>query len=87
MAIIANKRDGASDDASLASVGETAAFSPFTMSQEATVPPCHNTIENSDMEMSSDEDKDAETKTIMASEASSQNMQFYQMKLLPASQT
>jgi hypothetical protein len=39
------------------------------------------------MEMSSDEDKDAETKTIMASEASSQNMQFYQMKLLPASQT
>jgi hypothetical protein len=34
------------------------------------------------MEMSSDEDKDDETKTIMASEASSQNMQFYQMKLL-----
>jgi hypothetical protein len=39
-------------------------------------------MENSDMEMSSDEDEDNETKTIIASEASSQNMQFYQMKLL-----
>jgi hypothetical protein len=52
------------------------------MSQETTVPPCHQTIENSDMEMSSDEDEDNETKTIITSEASSQNMQFYQMKLL-----
>jgi hypothetical protein len=52
------------------------------MSQETTVTPCHQTIKNSDMEMSSDEDEDNETKTIITSEASSQNMQFYQMKLL-----
>jgi phosphoribosylcarboxyaminoimidazole (NCAIR) mutase len=50
----------------LASGGETAAFSSFTMTQETTVPPCHQTRENSDMEMSSDEEEDDEIKTIIA---------------------
>jgi hypothetical protein len=81
MAETAEKRDGAGDDASLASGGETAAFSSFTMTQETTVPPCHQTRENSDMEMSSDEEEDDEIKTIIASEASSRNKRFYQMKL------
>jgi hypothetical protein len=71
MAEMAEKRDGACDDASLASGGETAAFSSFTMTQETTVPSCHQTRENSDMEMSSDEEEDDEIKTIIASEASS----------------
>jgi hypothetical protein len=61
---------------SLASGGETTAFSSFTMSQETTVPPCHQTMENSDMEISLDDDEDHETKTIIMSEASSQNMRF-----------
>jgi hypothetical protein len=39
MAEMAKKRDGTGDDASLASGGETAAFSSFTMAQETTVPP------------------------------------------------
>jgi hypothetical protein len=77
----AENRDGAGDDASLASGGETAAFSSFTMTQETTVPSCHQTRENSDMEMSSDEEEDDEIKTIIVSEASSRNKQFYQMKL------
>jgi hypothetical protein len=81
MAETAKKRDGAGDDASLASGGETAAFSSFTMTQETTVPPCHQTRENSDMEMSLDEEEEDEIKTIIASEASSQNKRFYQMKL------
>jgi hypothetical protein len=81
MAKTAEKRDGAGDDASLASGGETAAFSSFTMTQETTVPPCHQTRENSDMEMSLDEEEDDEIKTIIASEASSRNKRFYQMKL------
>jgi hypothetical protein len=81
MAIMADKRDGAGDDASLASVGETAAFSSFTKSQETTVPLCHQKMKSSDMEISSDEDEDDETKTIIASKASSRNMRFYQMKL------
>jgi hypothetical protein len=66
---------------SLASGGETMAFSSFMMSQETTVPPCHQTMENSDMEISLDDDEDYETKTIIASKASSRNMRFYQMKL------
>jgi hypothetical protein len=66
---------------SLASGGETVAFSSFTMSQETTVPPCHQTMENSDMEISLDDNEDNETKTIIASKASSRNMRFYQMKL------
>jgi hypothetical protein len=70
------------DDMSLASGGETMAFSSFMMSQDTTVAPCHQTRENSDMEMSSDEEEDNETNTIIASEASSRNMQFYQKKLL-----
>jgi hypothetical protein len=73
---IADKRDGVGDDMLLASGGETTAFSSFTMSQETTVPPCHQTMETSDMEISLDDDEDDETKTIIASEASSQNMQF-----------
>jgi hypothetical protein len=81
MAETAEKRDGAGDDASLASGGETAAFSSFTMTQETTVSPCHQTMENSDMEMSSDEEEDNEIKTIIVSEASSRNKRFYQMKL------
>jgi hypothetical protein len=79
---MADKRDGTGDDVSLASGGETVAFSSFTMSQETTVPPCHQTMENSDMEISLDDDEDDETKTIIASESSSRNMQFFQMKLL-----
>ncbi len=79
---MADKRDGTGDDVSLASGGENAAFSFFMMSQETTVPPCHQTIENSDMEISLEDNEDDETKTIIASEASSRNMRFYQMKLL-----
>ena len=69
------------DDMSLASGDETTAFSSFTMSQETTVPPCHQTMENSDMEISLDADEEDETKTIIASETSSRNLRFYQMKL------
>jgi hypothetical protein len=51
------------------------------MTQETTVPSCHQSRENSDMEISLDDDEDDETKTIIASETSSRNMRFYQMKL------
>jgi hypothetical protein len=81
MAEMAEKHDGACDDVSLASGGEKATFSSFTMSSETTVPPCHQKMENSDMEMSLDEDDDDETKTIIASEVSNRNMRYYQMKL------
>jgi hypothetical protein len=81
MAEMAKKRDGTGDDASLASGGETAAFSSFTMAQETTVPPCHQSRKNSDMEISLDDDEEDETKTIIASETSSRNLRFYQMKL------
>jgi hypothetical protein len=50
MAEMAEKHDGSGDDASLASGGEKAAFSSFMMSSETTVPPCHQKMENSDME-------------------------------------
>ncbi len=61
---MADKQDDAGDDVSLASGGETTAFSSFMMSQKTAVAPCHQTVENTDMEISLDDEEDDEPRRL-----------------------
>jgi hypothetical protein len=76
VAKMAKKQDGAGDDVSLASVNDKEAESSLTKAVKKTGPPCHQSMETHDMEVSSDKEDEEETKT-----ASSHKMYHYQMKL------
>jgi hypothetical protein len=78
---MAEKQDGANGDMSLASGGGEAMAPSLMMASKTTAPPCHQTMKNSNMEESLDEEDEEETKMAIASDASNSDMWYYQMKL------
>jgi hypothetical protein len=79
---MAGKQDGANDDVSFSAGCDKEAPSSLSKAAMAAGPPCHWPMESSDMEVSSEEEDDDEVTMVIASEAISQKMRCYQMKLL-----